>query len=297
MTTARIESVTVVGAGFMGWQIALQTAIHGIPVTLTDLSAEALTRAGAHQRAQLDIWIAAGRLTTDEAGAVLGRIHTAAGPVPADLMIEAVPERLEVKREIFARLDALCPPHSLLATNSSSFRVARIEDIVRRRDRVLNLHFFGVVWQRPMVELMGGSETSEATLAAAADWVRRIGLTPLGVRKQSTGFLFNRIWRAIKKEALTVADTGVASVEDIDRAWMIFMNHDTGPFGLMDLIGLDVIADIERVYQRESGDPKDAPPRLLLDLVERGDLGVKTGRGFYVYPDPAFARPDFLRGE
>jgi 3-hydroxybutyryl-CoA dehydrogenase len=297
MIAASIESVTIVGAGFMGWQIALQAARHGMPVTMTDLSADALARAHAQQRAQLDAWVTAGELTVAEAGAALERIRTAAEPAPAGLVIEAVPERLELKREVFARLDALFPPPSLLATNSSSFRIAQIEDAASRRDRVLNMHFFSVVWQRPMVELMGGAETSEATLATAAGWVRRVGLVPLRVRKQSTGFLFNRVWRAIKKEALTVADTGVASVEDIDRAWMIFMKHDMGPFGLMDHIGLDVIADIERVYQRESGDPKDAPPRLLLDLVERGHLGVKTGRGFYTYPDPPFARPDFLRGE
>ena len=259
----------------MGRQIALRSAEHGLDVVLIDLSADAL----AGQPEAL-------HPTSDLSAAS----H-------ADLVIEAIPERLDCKRDLFAQLDALCDPHTILATNSSSIRCVELEGVVQRRDRILNLHFFGPVPQRPMAELMGGSATSQETIDAVRDFVVRTGITPLLVRKQSTGFLFNRIWRAIKKECLQVASTGVASVEDIDRAWMIFMNHRMGPFGQMDLIGLDVIRDIEMVYYRESGDPSDAPPQLLVDLVEQGHLGVKTGQGFYRYPNPAFEDPGFLLGE
>jgi 3-hydroxybutyryl-CoA dehydrogenase len=131
-------------------------------------------------------------------------------------------------------------------------------------------------------------------LEALTTFARRIGMLPLRVRKESTGFIFNRVWRAIKKETLKVVDSGVASHEDVDRAWMVMFATPYGPFGLMDQIGLDVVKDIEEHYAAESGDPADLPPPVLTERVARGDLGVKTSRGFYTYPDPAWAAPDFL---
>jgi 3-hydroxybutyryl-CoA dehydrogenase len=158
------------------------------------------------------------------------------------------------------------------------------------------MHFYAPVWQRPMVELMGGTVTSADTLTRARHFARTIGLTPLLVRKESTGFLFNRVWRAIKKECLHLVDDGVASHEDVDRAWMILTGMPTGPFGLIDMIGLDVVRDIELVYYHESGDATDAPPPLLLDKIAEGALGMKTGKGFYTYPNPAFQAPGWLQG-
>jgi 3-hydroxybutyryl-CoA dehydrogenase len=117
------------------------------------------------------------------------------------------------------------------------------------------------------------------------------------VLKESTGFIFNRVWRAIKKECLTVVDEGVATFEDVDRAWMSLNGTEIGPFGMMDRVGLDVVRDIELVYYGESGDPSDRPPRILLDMIDRGELGVKAGRGFYTYPDPDYRRPGWLHGE
>lgn len=292
-----MNSIAIVGAGFMGWQIALEPAVHGYRVIQLDLSRDALRDAAASQRAELQRRLDSGQLSAEQTTATLQRLSYEADlqkASAAGLVIEAIPEKLELKRDLFRKLDQICPEQTILATNSSSIRISAIEDAVKRRDRVLNMHFFGHIWERPMVELMGGSATSPETIAAAAAFVESIHLTPLIVRKESTGFIFNRIWRAIKKESLRVADDGVASIEDIDRAFMIFMNHDIGPFGLMDMIGLDVIRDIELVYFRESGDPADAPPRVLLDKIKGGELGVKTGAGFYRYPDPAFRRPDFL---
>jgi 3-hydroxybutyryl-CoA dehydrogenase len=122
-------------------------------------------------------------------------------------------------------------------------------------------------------------------------------MTPLMVRKESTGFVFNRVWRVVKKECLHLVDDGVATFEDVDRAWMIWNATDMGPFGFMDVIGLDVVRDIELTYYRESGDEADYPPRLLLDKLARGELGVKAGRGFYTYPHPAYEDPGFLRSD
>ena len=148
-----------------------------------------------------------------------------------------------------------------------------------------------------MVELMGGTVTSADTLARARQFARTIGLTLLLVRKESTGFLFNRVWRAIKKECLHLVDDGVASYEDVDRAWIIAFGTPAGPFEFMDMIELDVVRNIEMVYYRESGEGSDAPPQLLLDKIARGELGLKTGKGFYSGPHPAFQMLGWLKGD
>jgi 3-hydroxybutyryl-CoA dehydrogenase len=293
-----IERVAVIGAGTMGRQISLQTARSGLPVTLYDLNPDMLEQARQAHQHIVDEWTNKGNVAVNDAAAVLGRLQydtilsRAAGNV--DLAIEVVPERVDLKRAVFAQLDQYCPHHAIIATNSSSIRVSLLEDSTNRPEHVANLHFYIPVWDHPMVEIGGGSRTRAETLDALTVFARRIGLLPLRVRRESTGFIFNRVWRAIKKEALKVVDQGIASHEDVDRAWMIMFGGEKGPFGLMDEIGLDVVKDIEEHYARESGDPSDLPPPVLTERVERGDLGRKTGRGFYTYPSPAYAAPDFL---
>ena len=141
---------------------------------------------------------------------------------------------------------------------------------------------------------MKGTYTNDEVVSRAEAFSKSINVTPLLVKKESTGFIFNRVWRAVKKECLTVVDEGVASFEDVDRAWMSLYGVDVGPFGLMDRVGLDVVRDIENIYYSESGDPRDAPPRALLDKIKRGELGVKTGKGFYHYPNPRYLDPGWL---
>jgi 3-hydroxybutyryl-CoA dehydrogenase len=214
----------------------------------------------------------------------------------ADIVIEVVKEDLALKREVFAALDRICPPHTILATNSSSLRISRIESATGRPGKVLNTHFVQPVWKHPFVELMGGSATSTESMESVKTFMESMGLLAIMVRKENTGFVFNCIWRAVKKESLRLLDQGVASVEDIDRTWMIQMESDLGPFAMMDRIGLDVVRDIEQVYFEESGDPRDAPPRVLEQMIDRGELGMKTGQGFYSYPGPAWCKPGFLKG-
>ena len=214
----------------------------------------------------------------------------------ADLAIEAVPEKLELKRVVFAQIDRYLPENAIIASNSSSIRVSLIEDATDRAEQVANLHFYLPVWDSPMVEVGAGSVTRSDVLDALCEFASAIGILPLRVRRESTGFIFNRVWRAVKKEVMKVADSGVASIEDIDRAWMIkFGSEMLPPFAQMDRIGLDVIRDIELRYAEESGDRSDLPLPILTEKVDRGELGVKSGRGFYRYPDPAFAAADFLR--
>ncbi len=293
-----IERVAVIGSGTMGRQISLQIARHGLPVALFDTDLEQLERAREAQRGYVDEWVASGQLAGEDRETVLGRVRLVTDLGEAvhevDLAIEVVPERVELKRQVFGQLDEHCREGAIIATNSSSIRVSLLEDATGRPERVANLHFYLPVWELPMVEVGGGTRTEPAVLDALTDFAGRIGLYPLRVRKESTGFIMNRIWRAIKKESLKVADAGVASVEDIDRAWMLFWGVPLGPFGKMDDVGLDVIQMIEEHYARESGDPADLPPPILTERVARGELGRKTGRGFYTYPNPAYQAPGFL---
>ena len=295
----KIVRVVVIGAGTMGRQISLQIARQGFPVTLYDIDSDVLAEAESAQRAVVAEWIALGELAHPEELAISNRIRFERDLRKAsddvDLAIEAVPEQIELKRSVFAQLDRALPAHAILATNSSSIRVSQLEAVTERPERVANFHFYLPVWDSPMVEVGGGSCTRPEVLDALAAFARAIGILPLRVQKESTGFVFNRVWRAVKKEVLRVADSGVASIEDIDRAWMIkFGGERPPPFAQMDRIGLDVIRDIELHYAAESGDPSDLPPPILTDRVERGELGLKSGRGFYRYPDPAWERPGFL---
>jgi 3-hydroxybutyryl-CoA dehydrogenase len=282
-----IKNVTIVGAGFMGTQIGFHCAVKGYPVCFYDASSKALEKVMPSCVEKFDFAFAAQPATADEKDNVLKRIRLANDIIratsDADLVIEAVPENLELKREVCSRLDQVCPAHTILATNSSSIPISRIEGATRRPDRVINLHFFMPVRDNALVELMGGTATSYNTIEQTRQFAHNIGLIPLLARKESFGFVYNRIWRAIKKECLRVVDEGVASVEDVDQAFQAAWMSPLGPFFVMDIIGLDVVHDIEMSYYRESGDASDAPPKILLDKIATGELGVKTGKGFYTY--------------
>ncbi|MCW3979396.1 MAG: 3-hydroxyacyl-CoA dehydrogenase family protein [Candidatus Bathyarchaeota archaeon] len=294
-----IESVCIVGAGYMGYQIGLQCASHGFPVRMYDISEEAFDLAIESIAQVLDGWVKEEKVTARERESILGRIHATDDLVKAvsdaDLVIEAVPERLGLKREVFGQLDRVCGERTILATNSSSIRISKIEGATGRPDRVLNTHFYSSPWRSSVVELMRGTATSDETMGRVREFMLSIGMAPLTVLKESTGFIFNRVWRAIKRECLHLVDDGIASFEDVDRAWMCLYGREMGPFGMMDRIGLDVVLDIENVYFEESGEEADRPPKILVEKVERGELGVKTGKGFYTYPNPAFRAPSWLR--
>jgi len=296
--TQSFHRIAVIGSGYMGSQIALQCAAGGYSVCLHDITEAALETSVGSLSEFLDRMIDDGCAAAEQRAPVLDRIHRttvlAEAVSDVDFVIEAVREDLAVKREVFRQLDELCPANSILATNSSSIRISRLESATKRPDKLLNAHFVQPVWKHPFVELMRGSSTSDEAIRAVQSFMTSIGVLPVLVRKQSTGFIFNRIWRAVKKEALKVVDQGIATVADVDRTWMIQMETPMGPLAMMDIIGLDVVRDIELVYFEESGDPTDAPPQVLLDKIANGQLGVKTGAGFYNYPNPAWQSPNFL---
>jgi 3-hydroxybutyryl-CoA dehydrogenase len=276
-------------------------ARHGYAVNMYDISEEALASSSEAVENYVDEWVEDGDITVEEGQSVQRRIsyHGSLEEAAsnADFVIEAVVERLDVKRDVFRRLDEVCRGDAFIATNSSSIRVSKIEDATSNPHRVLNMHFYGHPWRRRIVELMRGSSTSDEVMEKAREFCSSIGVYPLMVLKESTGFIFNRVWRAVKKECLKVVDQGVASFEDVDRAWISLYETETGPFGMMDRVGLDVVRDIEMVYYTESGDPSDAPPAVLLRKIEREELGVKTGKGFYSYPNPSYTKPGWLYGE
>jgi 3-hydroxybutyryl-CoA dehydrogenase len=296
-----ITKVCVVGSGFLGTQIGVLSARSGYTVSMQDVSSDALSGSEKAVDGYIQEWVAAGDITETDGDDIKQRmsytVDLTEAVQGAGMVIEAVVERLDVKREVFKKLDGLCDPGVVLATNSSSIKVSLIENATRHPERMLNMHFYGHPWRRRILELMRGTKTTDKALEAAKVFSYSIGVKPLIVMKESTGFIFNRVWRAIKKESLTVADEGVASFEDVDRAWMSLYETDMGPFGLMDRVGLDVVRDIEMVYYRESEDARDKPPGILLDRISKGELGVKTGKGFYSYPNPEYMVSGWLYGK
>ena len=296
-----IKKICVVGAGTMGHQIALQCAVHNYDVHLVDISKEALAKAQEKIRKVLEGRARHGEISSDSMQKALSRISYATdlekAARDADFVIEAVSEDVEIKRQVFSQLDRICPSHVILATNSSSIRCSLLVDATKRSEKVVNMHFLYSVWDRPLVEVMGSTGTSEESIRTTVELGKCIGLTPVVVNGEVTGYIFNRLWRAIKKAALYIVDKGYASVEDVDRAFMIGIPAPGGPFMAMDAIGLDVILAIEERWYKESGDESDKPPKTLVEKVEKGELGVKTGKGFYQYPNPSFKKPGWLKKE
>jgi 3-hydroxybutyryl-CoA dehydrogenase len=294
-----IRSVAVVGSGTMGAQIGALAAFAGHSVRIHDASPEALRCAEERiDREILPAIAAAGFLPgdSDAARARITFVDTLADAVnDVELVIEAVKEDLDVKRAVFAELSRLAPG-AILATNSSSIPSSPLADMVERPERLLNMHFFAPIWVRTMLELMSCGATSEETLARTDAFGRSLGLVVATVRGESKGFIINRIWRAVKRESLRVVDEGVAEPEDVDRLWMLFFQTKYAPFGIMDMVGLDVVRDIEWSYQRETLDPTDRPSARLKQMIEAGTLGEKTGQGFYRHPNPEYRQTDFLRG-
>jgi 3-hydroxybutyryl-CoA dehydrogenase len=269
-----IKNISIIGIGNLGKQIAEWSALYDYRVNIFDTKQEGLKEfiENALKNAQ----------EKNASGEIIKYNSIKEAVKNADLIIEAVPEKLELKKEIFSQIDKAAPSHAIIATNSSSIPVSRVENAVKRKDKVLNIHFYKLP-DFPMADISRGTETSDDTFNTGKKWLESIDVTPLVLKKECLGFVFNRVWRAIKKEALKIWSGGYADLEDVDKAWKIFTGMTVGPFGLMDIVGLDVVYDIEIMYYKESGDPDDKSPDMLKEMVDKGYLGVKTGRGFYNY--------------
>lgn len=282
-----IRKIGVTGAGQMGAQIALTAALAGYEVALHDVSEAQLEKAVAGNRPHLARRVEKGKLSAAAADAAFARLRPTTSLeqacAGADFVIEAVVELLEVKRQVFAELDRLAPAHAILATNSSYLGSSRLADATARPAKVLNIHFFYPPLVMQLVEVVKHEGTSEESVELTVELARRLGKTPVKVNQELPGFLVNRILRAISNEAYSLLDQGVASFEDIDLACELGLNHPMGPFRLGDFSGLDIGYNARMERLQETGDEAYRPSPELAKRVLRGDLGRKSGRGFYDY--------------
>ncbi len=283
---ARVETVAVIGAGIMGRGIAHAAALGGYRTILEDLLPNALRRAENEIRTNLDQAVELGKVTAPEALAAFERLEYA-GSVDeaareADLVIEAVPEEMESKIEIFTLLDKICRPTTILASNTSSLSITEIASVTYRAKRCLGMHFFNPVHKMKLLEVVRALETDDDTLATAVEVGRRMGKAVV-VIKEAPGFITSRINAMIGNEAFYMLQEGIASARDIDKALKLGLNHPMGPFELVDLVGLDTRLNILEYLHKSLGE-KYRPAPLLVQYVKAGRLGRKSGRGVYEYP-------------
>ncbi len=280
-----IKIIGIVGAGQMGRGISQVCATAGYKVLLVDVAEPPLTEAVSKIRSGLERAVERGSLTDHQAGEVLALIHPL-GQLDrlrdAEVVIEAVPEDLTVKQELFAQLNRICLPQAVLASNTSSISITKLGAASGRPNRIVGLHFMNPAPVMRLVEVVRGLETSERTMQLALDLAKRLGKTPV-VAKDVPGFIVNRVLIPLINEAIFALEESIASAEDIDMAMTAGANHPVGPLALADRIGLDTVLSICEVLHQDLGDPKFRPCPLLRRYVEAGWLGRKSGRGFYIY--------------
>jgi 3-hydroxybutyryl-CoA dehydrogenase len=282
MTT---NSIAIVGAGTMGNGIAQACAVAGFPVLLTDIAAPQLERALKTIDGSLERLVKRDKLSATDKAVALGRIKTStdvAAIAAADMVIEAATENLDLKLQIFAQLDAAARPEAIIASNTSSISISRLAAATKRPDKVIGMHFFNPVPVMQLVELIRGLATADATYAVAEAMTRKLGKTPVKVRN-SPGFVVNRMLCPMINEAVFTLQEGLATAAEIDEAMKLGCNHPIGPLALCDLIGLDVELAVMNVLYEGFKDSKYRPAPLLVEMVEAGYLGRKTGRGFFTY--------------
>lgn len=297
MTIEEIQTVCYVGAGTMGCYNSIAAAISGYDVVLCDVDEATLQQVPQRHAEMAAFLVGAGFCTQDAIPAALQRVSLVAdlrqATAKADLVSESVFERLDIKRETHAELDKVCPPYTILTTNSSALLVSDIESAVARGDRFAALHsHLGA----PLVDIVGGPRTSAGTIDILQRYVLSTGGVPLVLKKEYPGYVLNAMLGPLLGCALLLAADGVASPEDIDRAWMGGRGATMGPFGMMDLFGVNVIHDSWQ-YRREDTFTARLRPKilaLLQPMIDKGELGMKSGRGFYQYPAPQYQQSDFL---
>jgi 3-hydroxybutyryl-CoA dehydrogenase len=284
---AEVKTVAVIGAGTMGRGIAHVAARGGYRTVLEDLLPDALRKAEGEIRSQLDKAVELGKVSAGVADAAFSRIEYA-GSVEeaareADLVIEAVPEEMESKVEIFTLLDKICRPGTILASNTSSLSITEIASVTYRAKKCLGMHFFNPVHKMKLLEIVRALETDDDTLATAVEVGKRMGKEVVAI-KESPGFITSRINAMIGNEAFYMLQEGIASAGDIDKALKLGLNHPMGPFELVDLVGLDTRLHILDYLHKTLGE-KYRPAPLLVQYVKAGRLGRKSGRGIYEYPE------------
>lgn len=285
---AEVRAIAVMGAGIMGRGIAHAAALGGFRTVLEDILPTALRKAEGEIHANLDKAVELGKVSSSDADSAFKRIEYATGVADAardaDLIIEAVPEEMESKVEIFTQLDKFSRPNTILASNTSSLSVTEIASVTCRAPKIVGMHFFNPVHKMKLLEIVRALETDDDTIATAVEVARRMKKEPV-VIKESPGFITSRINAMIGNEAFYMLQEGIASAEDIDKALRLGLNHPMGPFELVDLVGLDTRLHILEYLHKSLGD-KYRPCPLLSQYVKAGRLGRKSGRGVYDYSQP-----------
>jgi len=285
MTTMTMKKIGVIGAGTMGNGIAQAFGVAGFDVVMTDVSGAALQRGLETLSGSFDRLIKKDKMTEAQKAAALARVSTStdlSSLADCDLAIEAATENQELKLSIFGQLDAILKPEGIIASNTSSLSITRLAASTGRAERVIGMHFFNPVPMMALVELIRGLQTSDATYAAVESVARALGKTPVQVRN-SPGFVVNRLLCPMINEAVFTLGEGLASAAEIDAAMKLGCNHPIGPLALCDLIGLDVELAVMQVLYEGFKDPKYRPAPLLVEMVEAGYLGRKSGKGFFDY--------------
>jgi len=281
-----IRQIAVIGTGTMGRGIAYLAAVAGYETVIHDADSSALDAAKASIESTLAKGVKRGKVTAEHAAAAAARIHLSPDLEPAvhaaDLVIEAVPEDVDLKKNLFSQADLFCGEETILATNTSSISISDLAQAVERQDRFVGLHFFNPPHVMKLLEIVRGAQTSDETVAEAREVAEAMGKTAIIVR-DSPGFATSRLGVAIGLEAIRMLEEGVASAEDIDKAMELGYNHPMGPLRLTDLVGLDVRLGIAEYLAKTLGLRFD-PPELLRRMVADGKLGKKTGEGFYRWP-------------
>ena len=300
MAIEEVRRVTIVGAGTMGQQIGFQCAGHGYDVVLYDIDPAVLEAASGRIDTYAEMLQTGGVITSEVAASARARITVTAdlqtAARDADLLSEAVPEDPELKGRVLAEFNAACPPRTIFMTNTSTLLASQFARVSGRGDRLLALHFHLPVWINNLADVMPHPGTAPEVTQLVLVFADRIGQVPIELRREHHGYVFNAMYSALNREAITLAQQGVASIEDIDRAWMHVTKAPVGPLGALDAIGLDTVWTITDYWARELNDEQlRANARFLRAYVDRGDVGVKSGRGFYTYPDPAYSQPGFIQ--
>lgn len=297
MTIPEIQTVCYVGAGTMGCYNALVAALAGYHATIFDVHASALDQVQATQ-AQFGAFLTNAGVC-DEEGLAHARdriqleTDLSVATSNADLVSESIFERLDVKRTLHKQLDELCPPHTIITTNTSALRVSDIEDVVDRGERFAALHSH---LGSPLVDIVGGPRTSTETIDILRRYTESLGGVPLLLKKEHPGYVLNAMLGPLLSTALLIESRGSAPVEDVDRAWMYFRRAPMGPFGMIDLFGIELIHDSWQFRNVEPDMEKNQRRILgvLKPYLDRDELGIKSGKGFYSYPDPAYQADTFL---
>ena len=293
-----IRTVLIVGSGTMGQQIGFHCAASGCEVVYYDISRELLDKAMKRAEKLANNYVKSNRLTRDAAAEALNRLRATDDPADAgrnaDFVSESIPEDPELKGRVFAQFNDICPAHTIFTTNTSSLKPSMFADATGRPEKFAAFHFHDLRVTN-VVDIMPHPKTSQETIALIEAFAERTGLLPIMLKKENFGYVFNAMLMELFKSAQSLAANGVASVEDIDRAWMGVMYTPMGPFGIMDSIGLDTVWKITDYWAKILQDKKAiANAEFMKQYVDKGHLGTKTKQGFYTYPNPAFAQPGFL---